>query len=74
MSPVLLVRRDPARAMHRFYAMQVARDLFGGWALLRKWGRVGSPGQMRTISYPDEAAAAAAMARLVRRKRRCGYA
>jgi hypothetical protein len=21
--------------MHRFYAMHVARDLFGGWALLR---------------------------------------
>jgi predicted DNA-binding WGR domain protein len=60
--------------MHRFYAMHVARDLFDGWALLREWGRVGSPGQMRTMSYPGETAAAAAMARLERRKRRRGYA
>jgi predicted DNA-binding WGR domain protein len=30
------VRRDPARSMHRFYAIHVARDLFGGWALLRE--------------------------------------
>ena len=60
--------------MHRFYAMHVAHDLFGGWALLREWGRVGSPGQMRTISYPDEAAAAAAMLRLKRRKWQRGYA
>jgi predicted DNA-binding WGR domain protein len=71
-SPVLLVRRDPTRAMHRFYAVQVTRDLFGGWALLREWGRVGSPGQMRTMGYPDEAAAAAAMVRLEQRKRRRG--
>jgi predicted DNA-binding WGR domain protein len=60
--------------MHRFYVMHVVRDLFGGWALLREWGRAGSPGQTRTMGYPDEAAAAAAMARLERRKRRRGYA
>jgi predicted DNA-binding WGR domain protein len=60
--------------MHRFYAMQVARDLFAGWAPLREWGRAGSPGQTRTMNYPDEAAAAAAMVRLERRKRRRGYA
>jgi predicted DNA-binding WGR domain protein len=48
MSPILLVRRDPARSMQRFYALQVTRDLFGGWALLREWRRVGSPGQTRT--------------------------
>ena len=47
----------------RIYAMQVARDLFDGWALLREWGRAGSVGQMRTMSYRDEAAAAAAMVR-----------
>jgi predicted DNA-binding WGR domain protein len=46
--------------MHRFYAMHVARDLFGGWALLREWRRVSSPGQTRAMNYPDEAAAAAA--------------
>jgi predicted DNA-binding WGR domain protein len=73
-SSVLLVRRDPARAMHRFYALRVAPDLFGGWALLREWGRVGSPGQVRADAFADEATAAAAMVRLERRKRRRGYA
>jgi predicted DNA-binding WGR domain protein len=72
--PVLLVRRDPVRGVARFYALRVVPDLLGGWTLLREWGRVGSPGQMRTMSYPGETAAAAAMARLERRKRRRGYA
>jgi predicted DNA-binding WGR domain protein len=67
------VRRDPARAMHRFYAMQVTRDLFGGWALLREWGRVGSPGRMRADAFADEAAARVALERLARRKRKRGY-
>jgi predicted DNA-binding WGR domain protein len=73
-SPVLLVRRDPARCMHRFYVMRVARDLFGGWALLREWGRVGSPGRFRSDSFADEDGARAALERLARRKRRKGYA
>jgi predicted DNA-binding WGR domain protein len=73
-SPILLVRRDSARAMHRFYALHVTPDLFGGWALLREWARVGSPGQTRTMNYPNEATAIAAMVRLERKKRRRGYA
>ena len=73
-APVLLLRRDPAQGMARFYAMRVEPDLLGGWLLVCEWGRIGSPGRVRTTSYPDEAAAAAAMARLERSKRRRGYA
>jgi len=44
--PVIkLTRTDPARNMHRFYALQLAATLFGEWALVasvlmqaRAWG------------------------------------
>jgi predicted DNA-binding WGR domain protein len=39
-----LERHDPARHMARFYAVQVVPTLFGSWALIREWGRIGSPG------------------------------
>jgi predicted DNA-binding WGR domain protein len=68
------VRRDPARRMHRFYALRLAPDLLGGWALLREWGRIGSPGRVRSDSFADAAGARAALERLARRKRRKGYA
>ena len=68
--PVLLVRRDPARGMARFYALRVVPDLLGGWALLREWGRVGSPGRVRADAFATEDAAMAALERLAQRK--CG--
>jgi predicted DNA-binding WGR domain protein len=72
--PVLLVRRDPARGMARFYALRVAPDLLGGWALLREWGRVGSPGRVRADAFATEDAATAALEQLAQRKRGRGYA
>jgi DNA invertase Pin-like site-specific DNA recombinase/predicted DNA-binding WGR domain protein len=49
-------------------------DLLGGWALLREWGRVGSPGRVRADAFATEDAAMAALERLARRKRGRGYA
>ena len=72
--PVLLVRRHPARGMARFHALRVAPDLLGDWALLREWGRVGSPGRVRADAFASEDAAVAALERLARRKRGRGYA
>jgi predicted DNA-binding WGR domain protein len=61
------------RHMARFYAVQVVPTLFGSWALLREWGRIGSPGMLRTDWFATEAEAEAARARLVRKKIRRGY-
>ena len=72
--PVLLVRRDPARGMARFYALRVVPDLLGGWTLVREWGRVGSPGRVRVDAFATEDAAVAELERLARRKRGRGYA
>lgn len=38
-----------------------------------RWGRIGSAGQSKTKSFPDEAAAAKAMAKLIDEKTREGY-
>jgi predicted DNA-binding WGR domain protein len=71
--PVLLVRRDPARGMARFYALRVAPDLLGGWTLVREWGRVGSPGRVRVDAFATEDTAVAELERLARHKHGRGY-
>ena len=35
---------DPDWNMARFYAMSLQPTLFGAWALLLEWGRIGSTG------------------------------
>jgi predicted DNA-binding WGR domain protein len=68
-----LERHDPTRHMARFYAVQVVPTLFGSWALLREWGRIGRPGTLRTDGFATEEEAETARARLVRKKIRRGY-
>ena len=41
-----LTRIDPARNMARFYTMALQPTLFGEWAPLREWGRIGSAGRL----------------------------
>ena len=40
---IVLTRSDPDRNMHRFYALDVTPTLFGNWAMIVEWGRIGSP-------------------------------
>ena len=70
--PVLLVRRDPARGMARFYALRAVPDLLGNGTQVREWGRVGSPGRVRVDAFAAEDAAMVELERLAWRKR--GYA
>jgi hypothetical protein len=44
MSAVYLARIDPARNMRRFYRLDVQPDLFGGFAVMKEWGRIGARG------------------------------
>jgi predicted DNA-binding WGR domain protein len=32
----------------RFYQLLLQPDLLGGWTLVREWGRLGSPGRVRS--------------------------
>ena len=40
MTPVELYHPDPACDMRRFYRLDIERDLFGGFLLMKQWGRV----------------------------------
>lgn len=44
-----LTRTDPSQNVHRFYRMEIAPGLFGDWALVREWGRIGQPGHVRVL-------------------------
>jgi predicted DNA-binding WGR domain protein len=39
MNAMHLTRIDPARNMRRFYRLDVQPDLFGGFAVVKEWGR-----------------------------------
>jgi predicted DNA-binding WGR domain protein len=70
---IALARIDPKRNMKRFYTAMLWPDLFGGVSLVREYGRIGQPGQLRVESYADLHAATVARDRLLARKRHKGY-
>lgn len=68
-----LRRIAPARNIRRFYRLDITPDLFGGFLLIRQWGRIGASGRVVTERFDDEADAVAVMAQHSRRKQRRGY-
>jgi predicted DNA-binding WGR domain protein len=64
---------DPARNMNRFYVVEVTPTLFGEWAVLREWGRRGSPGTLRLDSYRRREEAQSAEQRTFKRRLQWGY-
>lgn len=68
-----LVRVDPAANCWRFYHLSLQPDLFGGTALVRQWGRIGTPGRQVCAWYDDAGQAGDALVRQLRVKRRRGY-
>ena len=68
-----LEHREPDLNCFRFYRMDVERDLFGTWVLMRNWGRIGTRGRDRIDSFDSRAAAERARDRLSTAKTRRGY-
>lgn len=68
-----LHRISPAKNEWRYYAMSIQPDLFGGAALVRRWGRIGTRGRVQLDLHVDEGAAANALAALLRLRLRRGY-
>lgn len=66
-------RSDPSRNMARYYAMSIEPNLFGDICLLRKWGRIGTRGQMMVHHFRREEEAVRLFLDLLRRKRKRGY-
>lgn len=66
-------RRDSTRNMARFYALSIEPTLFGDVCLTRRWGRIGTRGQMRAMSFSHEEEALAYFAKIQRQKASRGY-
>ncbi len=73
LASIYLERREPARNQLRFYNITVTRTLFGAWALVREWGRIGHPGTVRETWFDTETAAIEAGAQVRQRKEKRGY-
>jgi len=71
--PLYLERIDSARNMWRYYELAVHPTLFGEHALVRAWGRIGTPGQCKIMTFTELEAARRALKRLEAAKRRRGY-
>ena len=72
---IWMERHDDADNIHRFYALDITRDLFGHWLQIRRWGRVGRGGGQRLVqSFETRADARSALQELIRAKFRRGYA
>ncbi|WP_259650249.1 WGR domain-containing protein [Gluconacetobacter diazotrophicus] len=68
-----LQRICPERNEWRYYRLSLEPDLFGGTALVRHWGRIGTAGVRRPKLYADEGVAANELAALIRYRRKRGY-
>ncbi len=73
MSRTYLTRHDPDKNMHRFYQTLVTPGIFGDWALMIEWGRIGSPGTVRNVWFTTQEAALQAEQKLCTAKRKKGY-
>jgi len=73
MDMIYLERHDAAQNMARYYCLTVERNLFGEFSLVRTWGRIGKPSQTKIELHITEQDANAALARMVRQKRRKKY-
>ncbi len=73
MNRIYLVRKDPDKNMNRFYKLIITETLFGQWALIREWGRIGSPGTVREEWFETVSLAEQAATRLRGQKLRRGY-
>jgi predicted DNA-binding WGR domain protein len=61
--------------MRRFYRLSVEPTLFGGYALVREWGRIGARhGRFKEDWHGSESDAANAFAEALKRRLVRGYA
>lgn len=69
-----LEKRDAARNMRRYYRVSVAPTLFGEFAMVREWGRIGQRGGSRMECwFASEEEALRAGLEMAAAKQRRGY-
>lgn len=65
--------RNPDIDKFRFYAIYITKTVFGDWAIIREWGRIGSPGTIREDWFDNEHQAISKANSIVRNRVRRGY-
>ena len=70
---VYMERVEPSENVQRFYALAVWPDLFGGYSLVREWGRIGGGSTMTLTQQADAATALRKLQQAVAVKERRGY-
>lgn len=68
-----LVKIDASKNQRRFYNMHLAPTLFGGWSLIREWGRLGSGGTLRMVPFDTEQEAINELKKIKTAKLKGGY-
>lgn len=66
-------RRNTALNEARYYRLSVERTLFGDWAVIREWGRIGRRGGQREHWCRSHAEAERLLADLAGERARRGY-
>ena len=71
---VYLESVDPRKNRFRFYVLHLSPNLFGGWSLERRWGRIGARNPRRRIHLCESREEAKALlARHLYNRPRRGY-
>jgi predicted DNA-binding WGR domain protein len=69
-----LSKIDPAKNMRRFYRLSLEPTLFGDFALVREWGRIGAKGGRRQEEwYAAISDADVALIKALQRREARGY-
>jgi predicted DNA-binding WGR domain protein len=64
---------DPAKNRYRFYSLTWQPSLWGGGALIRTWGRIGTTGRTLETFHEDRGSTRALVERIVKRRLQRGY-
>jgi predicted DNA-binding WGR domain protein len=64
---------DPSRNRFRFYSLSWQPGLWGGGALVRTWGRIGTKGRSTGVFYQDRTSAQPLVEQFVKRRLQHGY-
>ena len=68
-----LTKRNSEENQYRFYKLYISPTLFGGWSLVREWGRIGSAGTVKIDFFDTEQEALSKQEALFRQKQKRGY-
>lgn len=63
----------PEQNRYRVYRLTLTQDLFGNWALIRSWGRMGKTQRVQVSCFPRREDARKLADAIVRRRLRHGY-